>query len=47
MAVVGAGIGMRYDTPIGPASLRYRHPLSSHAKTKSKVQLYLGLGQAF
>lgn len=41
----GAGIGVRYDTPIGPIRLDVAGPVSGD--TGSGVQLYLGLGQAF
>lgn len=41
----GAGIGIRYDTPIGPLRFDVAGPVSGD--TGSGVQLYLGLGQAF
>lgn len=41
----GAGIGIRYDTPIGP--LRFDVAGPTGGDTGSGVQLYLGLGQAF
>lgn len=41
----GAGIGVRYDTPIGPIRLDVAAPVAGD--TNSGVQLYLGLGQAF
>lgn len=41
----GAGIGLRYATPIGP--IRFDLGVPVHGGTKDKVQLYLGLGQAF
>ncbi|MFV0335737.1 MAG: autotransporter assembly complex protein TamA [Tropicimonas sp.] len=41
----GAGVGVRYATPIGPLRFDIAAPVSGH--TGSGVQLYLGLGQAF
>ena len=41
----GAGIGVRYDTPIGP--LRFDVAGPAGGDTGEGVQLYLGLGQAF
>ncbi|TJZ85132.1 autotransporter assembly complex protein TamA [Paracoccus hibiscisoli] len=41
----GAGVGIRYDTPIGPLRFDVAGPVSGD--TGSGVQLYLGLGQAF
>ncbi|MCC5991449.1 MAG: BamA/TamA family outer membrane protein [Rhodobacteraceae bacterium] len=41
----GAGLGLRYDTPIGP--LRMDVGLPVRGATGSGVQLYLGIGQAF
>ncbi|MBM3603993.1 MAG: outer membrane protein assembly factor [Alphaproteobacteria bacterium] len=41
----GAGIGVRYDTPVGPLRFDVAGPVSGD--TGSGVQLYLGLGQAF
>ena len=41
----GAGIGVRYDTPIGP--LRFDVAGPTGGDTGDGVQLYLGLGQAF
>ena len=42
----GAGIGVRYDTPIGPIRFDVATPVDPR-EDESKVQLYLGLGQAF
>ena len=41
----GAGIGLRYDTPIGPIRFDVAAPVSG--PTGDGVQLYLGIGQAF
>ena len=41
----GAGIGVRYRTPIGPLRLDVAGPVGG--ETGEGVQLYLGLGQAF
>ncbi|AXC48896.1 outer membrane protein assembly factor [Paracoccus suum] len=43
----GAGVGVRYLTPIGPIRLDVAAPLKSEPDTGKGVQLYLGLGQAF
>ena len=42
----GAGIGVRYDTPIGPIRFDVGTPIKPR-ENESRVQLYLGLGQAF
>lgn len=41
----GAGIGVRYDTPVGPLRLDVAAPVSGD--DDNGVQFYLGLGQAF
>lgn len=41
----GAGVGLRYDTPIGPLRLDVAGPVGGD--TGEGMQLYLGLGQAF
>jgi len=41
----GAGLGLRYDTGIGPIRLDVAAPLSG--RTGEGVQLYVGIGQAF
>jgi translocation and assembly module TamA len=41
----GAGIGLRYDTAIGPIRLDVAVPVSG--RTGDGVQLYVGIGQAF
>ena len=41
----GAGVGVRYNTPIGPIRFDVAGPVSGD--TGEGVQVYLGLGQAF
>ncbi|SMR71737.1 autotransporter secretion outer membrane protein TamA [Aliiroseovarius halocynthiae] len=41
----GAGLGLRYKTPIGPLRLDVAGPVSGD--TGDGVQIYLGIGQAF
>jgi translocation and assembly module TamA len=41
----GAGVGVRYATPVGPIRLDVAMPVGG--KTGDGVQLYVGLGQAF
>ena len=41
----GAGLGIRYRTPIGPLRFDVAGPVGGD--TGNRVQLYLGLGQAF
>lgn len=41
----GAGLGLRYDTAIGPIRLDLAAPV--RGRTGSGVQVYVGLGQAF
>lgn len=41
----GAGIGLRYQTPIGPLRLDLAAPVGG--RTGDGVQIYLGIGQAF
>jgi translocation and assembly module TamA len=43
---VGAGIGVRYHTPIGPVRLDLATPLTA-SSGDSPVQLYVAIGQAF
>ncbi|WBU52934.1 autotransporter assembly complex family protein [Paracoccus sp. SCSIO 75233] len=44
----GAGVGVRYDTPIGPLRFDVATPINEDDDDDvSSVQLYLGLGQAF
>jgi translocation and assembly module TamA len=42
----GAGLGLRYDTPIGPIRLDIATPVSGDG-TGEDVHLYLGIGQNF
>ncbi|MDA5095294.1 autotransporter assembly complex protein TamA [Aliiroseovarius sp. KMU-50] len=41
----GAGLGLRYQTPIGPLRLDVGYPVSG--ATGDGVQVYIGIGQAF
>ena len=41
----GAGVGVRYNTPIGPLRFDVAGPVGGD--TGEGVQVYLGLGQAF
>jgi translocation and assembly module TamA len=44
---VGAGVGVRYHTAIGPVRVDVAVPLSGKRPGDTAWQLYLGLGQAF
>lgn len=44
---VGAGIGMRYYTPIGPIRLDVAVPTHRSFAGQNAFELYIGLGQAF
>ena len=41
----GAGIGLRYDTPLGPLRFDVAAPVAGN--TGDGMQLYIGIGQAF
>ena len=41
----GAGLGLRYDTGLGPIRLDVAAPV--RGSTGDGVQIYIGLGQAF
>ena len=41
----GAGLGLRYDTGLGPIRLDVAAPISG--TTGDGVQIYVGLGQSF
>ena len=44
----GAGVGVRYQTPIGPMRLDVATPVRRNASaTGGRFQIYLGVGQAF
>lgn len=43
----GVGLGVRYDTPIGPLRVDLATPYSGEEKQFSSVELYIGVGQAF
>ena len=42
----GAGIGVRYSTPVGPIRLDIATPASGDDAFRT-VNLYIGIGQAF
>jgi translocation and assembly module TamA len=45
---LGAGVGLRYFTPIGPIRVDVAVPLNKDPRTKTDaVEAYLGLGEAF
>ena len=44
---VGAGIGLRYYTAIGPVRLDLATPLNPRGSVDSPIQIYVSLGQAF
>ncbi|HPX87042.1 MAG TPA: BamA/TamA family outer membrane protein [Candidatus Hydrogenedentes bacterium] len=43
----GAGIGLRYSTPLGPLRLDVAVPVNRRKDLDSSVQLYMSIGQAF
>lgn len=43
----GAGVGARYDTPIGPIRVDLGFPVSGSDNTTESFQIYIGIGQAF
>ncbi|MGC3936887.1 autotransporter assembly complex protein TamA [Roseobacter sp. EG26] len=43
----GAGVGLRYDTPIGPIRLDVAVPTSGDDDDETSFQVYIGIGQAF
>ncbi|MCB8873688.1 autotransporter assembly complex protein TamA [Acidisoma silvae] len=43
---VGAGIGLRYYTPIGPIRVDFAVPVV-HEENSGNFQIYIGIGQAF
>lgn len=44
--IAGAGIGLRYDTPIGPIRLDLATPASGD-NIGQELQIYIGIGQSF
>ena len=45
-AHAGAGLGLRYDTPVGPVRLDVAVPVGGRGRA-GEVKLYIGIGQAF
>ena len=43
----GAGVGLRYHTPIGPIRLDVGFPLNRRKDIDDPVQIYVSIGQAF
>lgn len=43
----GAGLGVRYATPIGPLRVDLATPVAGDGGTFNRVDLYIGVGQAF
>lgn len=43
----GLGFGLRYATPIGPIRVDLATPYTGESKEFSRVDLYIGIGQAF
>lgn len=46
-AAVGAGVGLRYYTAVGPLRFDIATPLTQRDQTADQVQFYLSIGQAF
>lgn len=45
--ISGAGLGVRYDTGLGPLRVDIATPVDGGPSDAAKVQLYIGIGQAF
>ena len=45
--LAGAGIGLRYATPIGPVRADVGFPLDRRAGVDEAVHVYISIGQAF
>ena len=43
----GAGVGLRYHSPIGPFRFDIATPLNPRGKFDKKIHLYFGIGQNF
>jgi translocation and assembly module TamA len=43
----GAGVGLRYYTPIGPIRLDVAFPLEKREDIDDSFQIYISIGQAF
>jgi len=43
----GAGVGLRYHTPLGPLRLDVATPINRREAIDERVQVYLSIGQAF
>ena len=46
-AAVGAGVGLRYYTAVGPIRFDLATPLTQKDQTADAVQFYISIGQAF
>ena len=44
---IGAGLGARYYTPIGPVRLDLAVPFNQPSTGSDSYEVYIGLGQAF
>ena len=43
----GAGLGIRYFTPIGPVRLDLARPIGDSEGVSTRLRVYVSLGQAF
>jgi translocation and assembly module TamA len=44
---IGAGVGVRYYTPIGPIRFDIAVPTSARLPKQDAFEFYIGLGQSF